>query len=120
MRKRLLIAATTLSLLGVLAQGPASAAPTPSYSVTCVVGGLTTADYGRVQVTEVTFEWFDAAGSSAAFEPITVDITRKGHHGSAFSTTDWNPSAGYPVKVIVTFTNADGSTGQASADCSAA
>lgn len=116
MRKRLLIVAAVTSLLGVLAQGPANAAPTPKYGVTCVVGGLTTGDYGRVRVTEVTFTWVGSVGT-AAFDPVTVDITKKGHHGSAFSTTAWNPTAGAPAMVTVTFTNADGSTGEAQAGC---
>jgi hypothetical protein len=103
-------------LLGGLGQGVAGAAPTPSYSVSCVVGGLTTADWQRVRVSQVLFEWLAPAGSGIVFDPATVPVTAKAHHGSAFSTTEWSGDVN-AANVVVTFTNADGTTSQLEAAC---
>jgi hypothetical protein len=117
MRSRFLIVLAALSLVGALGQGVAGASPIPSHSVSCVVGGNTTADWQRVRVDHVDFEWFAPAGTSAVFETVTVAVTSKGRHGSAFSTTLLSSSGVAPASVMVTFTNTDGTTDQAGADC---
>jgi hypothetical protein len=116
MKKRLLVGATAVSLLGFLGAGAAGAAPTPVYTVSCVVGLNTTAQYQHVKVSQVKFEWF---APNTTFQSVTVPITRKAPNGSAFSTT---PVAGLdginPASVTVSFTRADGSgTDTASMRC---
>ena len=118
MSRRLLIVVGSLSLLGVLGPGVAGASPTPSYSASCVVGGNTTADWQRVKVEQVDFEWFGPAGSSAVFETVTVAAPSKAHHGSAFSTTLLSSTGVAPASVRVTFTHADGTADQVEAACS--
>lgn len=109
MKKRLLIGATAVSLLGVLVPGLAGAAPTPVYTVSCTVGFNTTANYSHVKLSRVTFDW-SAPNTSATFSSVSVDITRKAPNGFAFSTT---PPAGLdgvnPTQVVVSFVHADGS-----------
>lgn len=113
MKKRLLIGATAVSLLGVLVPGLAGAAPAPVYTVSCAVGLNTTADYSHVKLSQVKFEWF--AGTATTFPSVTVNITRKAPNGFAFSTT---APGGNPDRVVVTFTHADGSgTDTAQAAC---
>ena len=118
MKKRLLIGATAVSLLGVLVPGLAVAAPTPVYTVSCVVGLNTTANYQHAKLSRVTFDW-SAPGTSATFSSQSVDITRKAPNGFAFSTT---PVAGLdgvnPTRVVVSFVHADGSgTDTVQVDC---
>jgi hypothetical protein len=121
MKKRLLIGAAALSLLGVLGSGIAGAAPAPSYTVACVIGLNTTADWQHVKLSQVTFHWLAPAGNTTTtFEDATVPITAKRPRGSAFATT---PPAGLdnvnPDRVVVSFTHADGSgTDTAEATCS--
>ena len=116
MRSRLWLAVATGLLLAGLGQGVAGASPTPSYSVSCVVGGNTTADWQRVRVSEVLFEWLAPTGSTTVFNPASVPVTAKAHHGSAFSTTEFSGDV-TPASVVVTFTNADGTTSQLKAAC---
>ena len=117
MRKRLLIGATAVSLLGVFVPGLAGAAPAPVYTVSCTVGFNTTANYSHVKLSQVKFEWF--AGTTTTFPSVTVDITRKAPNGLAFSTTAPAGLDGVnPDRVVVTFTHADGSgTDTARAPC---
>jgi hypothetical protein len=108
MKKRLLVGATAVSLLGVLVPGLAGAAPTPAYTVSCVVGLNTTADYSHVKLSQVKFEWF--AGTATTFPSVTVTITRKAPNGFAFATTAPAGVDGVnPDRVVVSFTHADGS-----------
>lgn len=115
MKKRLLVGATAVSLLGFLGAGVAGAAPTPVYTVSCVVGGNTTANYQHVKLSQVTFEW---SAPNATFDSVTVSITRKAPNGFAFSTT---PPAGLdninPASVRVSFTHVDGSTDTVPMNC---
>jgi hypothetical protein len=117
MNRRLLIVVGALSLLGGIAQGTAGASPTPSYSASCMVGGNTTGDWQRAKVVQVDFDWFGSAGSSEVFETVTVQVGSKGHHGSVFSTTLLSANGVAPASVRATFTQADGTTVQAEADC---
>ena len=88
----------------------AGAAPIPTYSVACVVGFNTTADWCHVKLNEVSFHWLAPAGSSATFEDATVPITSRAPHGSASSTTPPTTIDGVsPDRVVVSFTRADGS-----------
>jgi hypothetical protein len=115
-RKRVIVAATALSLLGLLGPGAAGAAPAPLYAVTCVDGGLTTASWKRVRVSEVSFEWLAPAGSATVFDPVAVQAPSKGRHGSVFSTTAASAVV-QPVSVTATFTRADGTTDRIEAAC---
>jgi hypothetical protein len=114
MRRRLLIVAAALSLLGALGQGIAGASPTPSYSVACMAPGNTTADWQHARVNQVDFHWF---APNVVFETSTVPVTSKAPHGSAFSTTLLSGGVA-PVSVTVTFTHTDGTTNQVEASCS--
>ena len=67
MKRRLLIGAGAVSLMGVLGQGIAGAAPTPTYTVACVVGFNTTANWQHVKLGRVAFHWVAPAGSSCHF-----------------------------------------------------
>ena len=87
MKRRLLIGATAVSLMGVLGHGIAGAAPAPKYTIACVVGFNTTAKWQHAKLSRVAFHWTAPAGSSATFPDRTVTIIRKAPHGSAFSTT---------------------------------
>jgi hypothetical protein len=120
MKRRLLIAATAVSLLGILGQGIAGAAPTPTYTVACAVGFNTTATWRHVKLNQVSFHWLAPAGSSATFRDTSVAITSKAPHGFAFSTTPPTTIDGVnPDRVVVSFTHADGSgTDTAEAGCS--
>jgi hypothetical protein len=111
MKKRLLIAATAVSLLGVLGQGVADAHPGPTFTVACPIGSNTTVDWVHVKLSQVTFHWLAPVGNTTTtFQDVTVPITAKAPHGSAFSTT---PPAGLdnvnPASVVVSLTHADGS-----------
>jgi hypothetical protein len=115
MKKRLLVGASAVSLLGFLGAGAAGAAPTPVYNISCVVGFNTTVSYQHVKVSQVKFEW---SAPNTTFASVTVSITRKAPNGSAFSTT---PVAGLdginPASVLVTFTRADGTVDSVSMPC---
>jgi hypothetical protein len=105
MRTRLLIVLTAALLFGVLGQGIAGASPTPVYSVSCVVGGNTTADWQHARVAQVEFEW---SAPGEVFETSPVPVTSKPPHGSAFSTTLLSKSGAAPASVTATFTLTDG------------
>jgi hypothetical protein len=120
MKTRLLIGAAAVSLLGVLGQSIAGAAPTPKYTVACVVGFNTTANWQHVKLSRVTFHWLAPVGSAASFRDATLPITRKAPRGSAFSTTPAATIDGIkPDRVVVSFTHANGSgTDMVEAGCS--
>ena len=109
-RGSMLVVAAALLVAG-LAQSVA-AAPSPQYTVSCVVGGNTTATWQRVRMDQVDFAW----SGSGVFDPTSVSITAKAHHGFVFSTTPWDGSVA-PTTVTVTFTH-DGTTDQVEAACS--
>jgi len=117
MRSRFLVVVVAMSLSGALGQGIAGASPIPSYSISCAVGGNTTADWQRARVDQVDFEWFAPAGSSGVFETVTVPVTSKGRHGSAFTTTLLSSTGVAPAGVTVTFTHADGTADHVEATC---
>jgi hypothetical protein len=120
MKRRLLIGATAVSLMGVLGHGIAGAAPAPKYTIACAVGFNTTAKWQHAKLSRVAFHWTAPAGSSATFPDRTVTITRKAPHGSAFSTTPPTAIDGAdPDRVVVSFTRANGSgTDTVEAACS--
>lgn len=120
MKRRLLIGATAMSLLGILGQDIAGAAATPTYTVACFVGFNTTVNWRHVKLSQVSFHWLAPAGSSATFEDANVAITSRAPHGSAFSTTPPTTIDGVsPDQVVVSFTHADGSgTDTVEAGCS--
>jgi hypothetical protein len=84
------------------------------------VGFNTTANWQHVKLGRVAFHWAAPAGSSATFRDVTVPITRKAPHGSAFSTTPPAAIDGIdPDRVVVSFMRANGSgTDMVEAACS--
>jgi hypothetical protein len=115
MKRRLLLGAMALSLLGVL--GPvADAAPSGSYTVTCLVGGQTSVTWRHVKLDQVTLAWSDQANT--AFPSAVVPATFKPPHGYVITPT---PRSGglNPTSVTAFFEHADGSgTDPVQADCS--
>ena len=88
--KRFLIGIAAVSLAAVLLQGVAAAAPTPTYDVTCVVGGETTATWRHVKLDQVTLEWF-TAGSTTAYASVTPPVTTHRPRGSVVSSAGTLP-----------------------------
>jgi hypothetical protein len=107
MSKRLLVAAAALSLLGVLGQGVAGAAPTPKYTVTCAVGDRTIARWQRASLSKVTFDWTAPPGSGVTYPGDSTEVSKRPSHGSVIVATPINPN---PATATVTFTRADGSS----------
>lgn len=106
MSKRLLIAAAAVSLLGVLGQGVAGAAPTPKYTVTCALGDRTIARWQRVGVSQVTFDWTAPPGSAAVYQSVSATVAARPTHGIVTVGTPIVPN---PASATVTFARADGS-----------
>ena len=92
MSKRLLIAAAASLLLGVLGQGVAGAAPTPKYTVTCVVGDRTIARWQRARLSKVTLDWSAPLGSVTAGTPLNPN--------PATATATFTPADGSPPDVV--------------------
>jgi hypothetical protein len=109
MRKQLLIGAAAVSLLGALGAAGAGAAPSPKYTVTCTVGGNTTAKWQRVTLSHITFEWFAPAGSTVVFTSADGPVQSTRRHGLAFLDTPPASAGVAPATVTVTFQHADGS-----------
>lgn len=105
--KRFLIGVAAASLLAVLVQDVAVAAPTPVYDVTCVVGGQTSAIYRRAKLDQATFEWF-TAGSTTAYVSLPVPISPHPPHGSIVTSAGTLRGI-VPARVVVSFKHADGS-----------
>ena len=109
MSKRLLIAvsaASLLGVLGVLGQGVAGAAPTPKYTVTCSLGDRTIAKWQRVGVSQVRFDWSAPPGSATVYIGVGATVAARPSHGIVTVGTPIVPN---PATATVTFTQADGS-----------
>lgn len=67
-------AGAVVAATAVLVAFPAIAAggPTPVYTASCAVGGVTAANWQRAKVTQVTIEWTAPAGSGITFDPLVV------------------------------------------------
>ena len=105
MRRRLLAATAVLSLLGVFGQGVAGAAPTPKYTVTCVLGDRTTVRWQRASLSRVTFDWSAPVGSTATYQSVSTSVSSRPSHGIAITGTPINLN---PATATVTLTPADG------------
>jgi hypothetical protein len=117
--KRFLIAVTASSLLAVLAQGVAGAAPNPRYDVTCVIGGQTAASWRHAKLDQATFEWF-TAGSTTAYASYTAPLSPHPPHGSILTSAGTLPGT-IPATVHVAFHHANGSgTDNVEVACTAA
>jgi hypothetical protein len=117
--KRFLIAVTASSLLAVLTQGVAGAAPNPRYDVTCVIGGQTAANWRHAKLDQATFEWF-TAGNTTAYVSYTAPLSPHPPHGSILTSAGTLPGI-VPATVRVSFRHANGSgTDTADVACTAA
>jgi hypothetical protein len=117
--KRFLIAVTASSLLAVLAQGVAGAAPNARYDVTCVIGGQTAANWHHAKLDQATFEWFTAE-STTAYATYTAPLTPRPPHGSILTSAGTFPGI-VPATVRVSFEHAKGSgTDKVEVACTAA
>jgi hypothetical protein len=99
------VAAAACSLVAVVGQGVAGAAPTPKYTVTCTVGDRTIVRWQRASLSQVTFDWSAPAGSGATYQSVAASVSPKPSHGLAIAGTPINPN---PATATVTLTPADG------------
>ncbi len=109
MKRQLLIGAAAVSLVGAIGPVGAGAAPSPKYTVTCIVGGSTTAKWQRVTLSQITFAWAAPAGSTITFPSFTGPVQSTWKHGWAFLDTPAASAGVAPATVTVTFQHADGS-----------
>ncbi len=105
--KRFLISVAAASLLMVFVENAAGAGSKPTYDLTCIVGGLTTATWRHAKLDQATFEWF-TAGSTTAYVSRPVPINTRAPHGSIFTSAGTLPGV-IPATLQVSFRHADGS-----------
>jgi hypothetical protein len=118
MRKRLVIGAAAALFVAALGSGVAGAAPTPKYTVTCTIGGNTTAKWQRVMLSHITFVWSALPGSTTSFPGSSSPVPTTWRHGLAVLGTPGAVAGVDPATVTVTFEHADGSAAdQVTADC---
>lgn len=109
MSKRLIVGAAAVLLVGVVGSGAASAAPTPKYTVTCTIGGSTTAKWQRVMLSQISLAWSAPSGSTAVFPESSSPVPSTWRHGLAELGTPVADAGIDPATVTVTFEHADGS-----------
>jgi hypothetical protein len=106
MTKRRLTAAAALLLLAVSA-GSASAAPAaPTYTVTCALGGETTATWVHGKIVTVTWDWGIASSGPAPNVP---------HPPRGFAEA---PTPAGAASVTMSFERVDGTVDQVTQPCS--
>lgn len=104
MTKRRLTAAAAL-LVAAAFSGSANAAPTPSYTVTCAVGGETTATWAHGKIDSVSWDW--GVGSSGPAPNVPHPP-----HGFAEAVTPAGATS-----VTMTFHRVDGTVDQVTQPC---
>lgn len=105
MTKRRLTAAAALLVLAASA-GSASAAPTPSYVVTCTLGGETTATWDHARIDTVTWDWGVSSAGPAPNVP---------HPPRGFAEA---PTPAGATTVTMSFHRVDGTADQVTQSCS--
>jgi hypothetical protein len=113
MKKSLVVVAAAVALLGADA---VAAAPTPSYTIECVVGGSTTVNWSRAKLDQATLQWF-TAGSTTPYASITAPITARKPKGSIVTSAGTGVGANVPVTVHVSFRHTGGGTDEQQAAC---
>jgi len=118
MKRRLLLAATAVSLMGALGQSAAGASPAPDYTVSCVRGDTTVLTWQHVKgVDQVTFEWF-ASGSTTAFEQLVSPVPPlKPPHGSITAGTPTDQATGLGPATVTVSIRHGGVTDQITGIC---
>jgi hypothetical protein len=104
MTKRRLTAAAALLVLAAYA-GSADAAPTPAYTVTCAVGGETTATWKHGRIDSVTWTWGATTVGPVSNVP---------HPPSGFAES---PTPAGATSVTMSFHRVDGTTDHVTQPC---
>lgn len=105
MTKRRLTAAAALLALTTFA-GVAQASPTPSYTVTCTLGGETTATWTHGKIDTVSWDWGVGTAGPAPNVP---------HPPRGFAEA---PTPAGAANVTMSFHRVDGTTDQVTVSCS--
>jgi len=115
-----LAAGAVVAATAVLAAFPAVAAggPTPVYTASCAVGGMTTADWHRAKVTQVTIEWTAPAGSGVTFDTLVVPNPQPTPPRGFLSTATPSVNGVGPVSATLSFTQKDGTVATTTVGCS--
>jgi hypothetical protein len=116
--QRLLTTLTVFAALGLLAQGVASAAPTPAYDITCVVGGETTVTWSHAKLDQAVLEWFTAGATTPYATTDPIPLSPHPPHGFILTSAGTGIGTNVPATVVAFFEHADGSgTDNVQADC---
>ena len=113
-------AGAVVAATAVLAAFPAIAAggPTPVYTASCAVGGVTAANWQRAKVTQVTIEWSAPPGSRVAFDTLVVPNPQPTPPRGFISTATPSVNGLGPVSATLSFTQKDGTVDKTTVGCS--
>jgi hypothetical protein len=108
MSKRLLTAAAAGLVLAAFAQ-TATAAPKSPYTVTCAVGGQSSATWSHSKLSGMTFDWTTSGSPVSTTVPV---FSAHPPHGLAVTVTPVGATS-----LTVTFHNTDGTDDQVTESC---
>lgn len=113
-------AGAVVAATAVLVAFPAIAAggPTPAYTASCAVGGVTAANWQRAKVTQVTIEWAAPAGSAVTFDTLVVPNPQVTPPRGLVSTATPSVDGVAPVSVTLSFTQKNGTVDKTTVGCS--
>jgi hypothetical protein len=109
MKRRFLIGAAAISVLGALGQDIASAGRPPSYDVACAVGVQTTVNWQHAKLDQVTIQWVAPAGSAIIYQDVIVPVTPHPPRGFVVTATATSSEGTNPASAVVLFEHANGS-----------
>lgn len=113
-------AGAVVAATAVLVAFPAIAAggPTPVYTASCAVGGVTAANWQRAKVTQVTIDWTAPAGSGVTFDTLVVPNPQSTPPRGLISTATPSVNGVAPVSATLSFTQRNGSVDTTTVACS--
>ena len=113
-------AGAVIAATAVLAAFPAIAAggPTPVYTASCAVGGMTAGTWQRAKVTQVTIEWTAPAGSAVTFDTLVVPNLQPTPPRGLISTATPSVDGVGPASATLSFTQKDGTVDKTTVGCS--
>jgi hypothetical protein len=109
MKRRFLIGAAAISVLGALGQDIASAGRLPSYDVVCAVGVQTTVNWSHAKLDQVTIQWVAPAGSAITYQDVVVPVSPHPPRGFVITATPTSSEGVNPESAFVLFEHANGS-----------
>jgi hypothetical protein len=109
MKRRFLIGAAAISVLGALGQDIASAGRLPSYDVVCAVGVQTTVNWSHARLDQVTIQWVAPAGSAITYQDVVVPVSPHPPRGFVITATPTSSEGVNPESAVVLFEHANGS-----------